>query len=186
MTGVLAPLARGHSRELFALIDASREHLSRWLPWVKDVTGIDDTAGFIARAAEQEQDGKGTHYRILDHGVLAGVAGFHPIDWKNRNAEIGYWLGKDHIGRGLATMACRELLSEGFCLLDLNRIEIRCASGNARSIAVALRLGMTLEGTLREEEYLNGSFMDHHVFSILKREYSIETDQKEGLAHPAG
>ncbi len=55
--------------------------------------------------------------------------------------------------------------------MDLNRMEIRCAAGNTRSIAVAKRLGMVYEGTLREAERLGDGYVDHVIHSILKREF---------------
>ncbi len=101
------------------------------------------------------------------------MAGFHPIRWGSRTGELGYWLGSEFTGMGLATRACRRLLVIAFNELDLNRMEIRCAAGNTRSIAVAKRLGMIYEGTLREAERLGEGYVDHVIHSILKREFAV-------------
>lgn len=167
----LAVLCKEHSSELYRLISENRDHLREWLPWVDDVTGTEDTSGFIAGTINQNQNGRGAHYAIVFKGAVAGVIGFHPIDWPNRNAEIGYWLGKEYSGMGLVTKSAAVLLESGFNELNLNRIEIRCAAGNTRSRSVAERLGMAYEGTLREEEWLFVRFVDHAVYSMLKRDY---------------
>jgi len=64
--------------------------------------------------------------------------------------EIGCWLEPAAEGRGLITAACRMLLAYAFDERGLHRAEWRCRADNARSSAVAERLGMTLEGVLRE------------------------------------
>ncbi len=172
----MEPAIPAHSFELFLLVDENREHLRRWLPWVDEVTSEEDISIFLSRTIDQSEQGRGSHYVVFLNGVMAGMAGFHPIDWQNRNAEIGYWIGEQFTGKGLATAAVAELLHEGFHELNLNRMEIRCASGNLRSIAVAKKFGMIYEGTLREEEWLYDRYVDHHVYSILKREFSVGTD----------
>jgi len=165
-----------HSEELFLLIHGNREYLRCWLPWVDGVTSEEDTSGFISKAVTQRESGLGPNYFVMLNGEMAGMAGFHPIDWRNRNAEVGYWIGEKFTGKGLATASVARLLQEGFDQLNLNRIEIRCASGNLSSIAVARRLGLVYEGTLREEEWLYRRFVDHHVYSILQREFSVGND----------
>ena len=69
------------------------------------------------------------------------------------------------------TDACRAVLDYLFGELRLNRIEIQCATGNARSMGIPRRLGFTLEGTRREAELVNGKFYDLLLFSMLKREW---------------
>jgi ribosomal-protein-serine acetyltransferase len=161
---------------MYQLINRSREHLRSWLPWVDGVTSEDDVKAFINISLDQVESGRGAHYALFHQGKMAGVTGFHPIDWPNRNAEIGYWLGEEFLGKGIVTRAAGILLHEGFCELGLNRIEIRCATENVRSRAVAKRLGMFYEGTLREEEWLYNRYVDHAVYSILKREYSCSPE----------
>ena len=176
----LEPVGATHAALLFNLVDSNRDHLRQWLPWVDGVSSNEDIIDFICRSREQSESGRDTNYVIYHCEKAAGVIGFHPVDWVNRSGELGYWLSREFTGRGVATQAAELLLERGFTELGLNRIEIRCASGNTRSIAVAKRLGMVYEGTLREEERLYDRFVDHAVFSILSREY-ISKDIKR---HP--
>jgi ribosomal-protein-serine acetyltransferase len=63
------------------------------------------------------------------------------------------------------------VLAYCFNHLHLNRIELRCASENAGSMRVAERLGFSPEGLLRQDECLNGVFVDHYVYGLLADEF---------------
>jgi hypothetical protein len=81
--------------------------------------------------------------------------------------EIGYRLEPAAEGRGLITAACRMLLTYTFAERGLHRAEWRCRADNVRSSAVAERLGMTLEGVLREAWKVGDTFYDKQVWSVL-------------------
>jgi RimJ/RimL family protein N-acetyltransferase len=85
--------------------------------------------------------------------------------------EIGCWLEPAAEGRGLITAACRMLLTYAFDERNLHRAEWRCSADNARSSAVAERLGMTLEGVLREAWKVGDVFYDKQVWSVLAGEW---------------
>ncbi|RYF79960.1 MAG: GNAT family N-acetyltransferase [Chitinophagaceae bacterium] len=71
----------------------------------------------------------------------------------------------------------------GFVIFhQLHRIEIRCATGNDKSAAVAERLGFLKEGVLREAELVNGKQFDLAVFSQLHAEWEATTNQKMNYA----
>ncbi|WP_425425081.1 GNAT family N-acetyltransferase [Aquisalimonas asiatica] len=159
-------LSTHHTEELFRLIDANREHLREWLPWVDANRSPADTESFIRSAINQHESGKGPQYAVFYSTVMCGVCGFHPFDVTNRIGGIGYWLGRAYAGQGVMTLSVRALVEAGFREYGLNRIDIACATGNARSRAIPERLGFTFEGILREREYLHGRSVDHAVYSM--------------------
>ncbi len=55
--------------------------------------------------------------------------------------------------------------------MELNKIEAPCMVENVRSQRVLQKLGMKLEGILREKYFIKGKFRDMPVYSILKNEY---------------
>jgi ribosomal-protein-serine acetyltransferase len=164
-------LVPADAAELFALTDANREHLRRWLPWLDSVRAPSDSLGFIQATLRQFADHQGFNAGVLHDGAIVGVIGHHRISWANRSTSLGYWLAAAHEGRGTMTAACRAIVQHGFAEYGLNRIEIRCATGNGRSCAIPERLGFRREGELREAEWLYDHFVDHVVYGMLRREW---------------
>ena len=146
--------AETDSRPLFELVDGNREYLRRWLNWVDSIATVDDQRTFVreSRAGFEMRDPAPFSLGIWEHGALVGVIGFVYFDRKNRKTEIGYWLAAEVQGRGVMTRACRALVSFAFHDLMFNRVEIQCATGNARSASIPGRLGFRLEGTSRDAE----------------------------------
>jgi ribosomal-protein-serine acetyltransferase len=89
------------------------------------------------------------------------------MDWPNRSTAIGYWLAEPLQGRGIMTAACRAMVANAFGDLGLNRVEIRCATTNARSRVIPMRLGFGLEGVCRQVEWLYDHFVDHEIWAML-------------------
>ena len=156
-----------HAKELFRLIDNDRLYLRDWLPWLDTQQGIDDSLQFIRIVREQYFSGESLTLGIWHDDALCGVISFAKFDWPNKTGMIGYWLASASQGKGIMTEACRAMINHGFDGLKLHRIEIRCATGNAKSRAIPMRLGLTQEGTLRDGEWLYDHFVDIIVYSVL-------------------
>jgi ribosomal-protein-serine acetyltransferase len=105
---------------------------------------------------------------------LAGVIGYDPIDWENHSTEVGYWLGEEYQGQGLATIACRALVEHAFLELGLNRVSIACATENKKSCAIPERLGFRREGVQRQAEWLYDHFVDHVIYAALASEWRTQ------------
>ena len=87
-------------------------------------------------------------------------------------AEIGYWLSERFTGRGIVTRGTAALLDHAFGPLELNRVIIRAATTNARSYAVAVRLGFTKEGVERQRVRHPDHYDDMVVYGMLADEWA--------------
>jgi ribosomal-protein-serine acetyltransferase len=169
-------LCPNDAAELFALTDGSRHHLRQWLPWLDGIQEVADTEKFIDFTLRQYSTGQGLVAAILYDGAIAGVVGYNSADHENRIGHIGYWLGKDHQGRGLMTNSCKALIEYGFTAFNLNRLVIACATENYASRAIPQRLGFEHEGTARDAEWLYDRFVDHEIYSLLRAEIQLPID----------
>ncbi len=89
----------------------------------------------------------------------------------DRVAEIGYEIAPAHWGNGYATEAARAILAFGFDELKLHRIAAGCIAENTGSAHVLEKLGMRLEGQLREQEWIKGRWWDARLYGILEHEW---------------
>ncbi len=166
----LRPLCAADAGALFALTDANRSHLREWLPWLDAVTSVGDTREFI-RACDERARRSGAFTALIETGgEPCGVIGYNWIDSTNRACEIGYWLAESHVGRGLMKRACAALITHAFETLLLNRVNIPVAVENARSRAIPEALGFAQEGVLREAEWLYDHYVDHALYTLLRRD----------------
>jgi ribosomal-protein-serine acetyltransferase len=168
-------LEERHAPAAFAAVERDRAYLRKWLPWVDQTTEVDYTANFIKISLEQFAHNDGLAAGIWCGGELIGTIGTHKIDWLNRRVEIGYWIAQRFQGRGIVTAACRALIDHAFAEWKLNRVEIHCASANEKSCAIPKRLGFQFEGVLRAAQFVNGEYLDIHVYSMLWREWKRES-----------
>jgi len=164
-------LEERHAEELFTLIERNHERLLRWVPWLNNTDSLEHTRDFIKRRLQRFADHNGFAAGIWYQGALAGEIAFDYIDWSNQTTEIGYWLADEVEGKGLVTKACRVLIAYAFADLELNRVQIRCATENIRSRAVPERLGFTQEGIWRQRERLHDRHVDLVMYGMLANEW---------------
>jgi ribosomal-protein-serine acetyltransferase len=164
-------LAEKHAAGTFNLIDVNRIHLKEWLPWVDNMQTVNDFKAYITNCNELHQKGTDLGCVIIYDNAIAGRIGIHHINLQNKIGAIGYWLGESFSGKGIITRSCQAIIKYGFEILNLNRIEIKCGTGNYKSKAIAERLNFTKEGVLRQAELVNGKYIDLYLFSLLKEEW---------------
>ncbi len=162
-----------HAEELFAVVDADREHLRQWLPWVDASSTVENTRDFIRSTRRQLLDDNGFQTTIRFRGNLVGVVGYHAVDWSNRSTALGYWLARHATGHGIMTDACRTFTAHAFRTWNLHRIEIRCAVENHKSRAIPERLGFRPEGTVHQAEWLYDHYIDHVIYAALAHEWEV-------------
>ncbi|MFJ7733802.1 GNAT family N-acetyltransferase [Lysinibacillus sp. NPDC097231] len=167
--------------ELFALTDRSRETLREWLPFVDDVKTVEDTERFVRNAMQQYANNNGIQAGIYYEGKLAGVIGYHQVNWQHKWTSVGYWLGNEFVGKGLVTNSMKAFIDYAFSYLKLNRIEVRVAVGNIRSRTIPKVLGFNEEGRLRDAEWLYDHHVDQVVYGLTAAEWKKIKNAKENM-----
>ncbi|WP_147535960.1 GNAT family N-acetyltransferase [Bacillus marasmi] len=160
------------SERVFELTDKSRAHLRVWLPWLDITTKPEDTTGFIKGCLKGFDENKSLNSVILFKGEIVGVAGYNSINWSNKTAYIGYWLGEEFQGNGIMTLVAKALTDYAFVGLGLHKVEIRAAVGNKKSRSIPERLNYVNEGCIRHAEWLYDHYVDHVVYGVLAEEWN--------------
>ncbi|WP_371519101.1 GNAT family N-acetyltransferase [Kitasatospora sp. NBC_01300] len=168
----LRPLEPWQAAEFLAHIDRARAHTAPWIPWATRSTDLDSARATLQRYADQQAADSGRIYGIWRDGTLVGGVMFVSFNAQSGVCEIGAWTEPAGEGGGLITAAVRVLLDYALTTRGLHRAEWWCSAGNARSRAVAERVGMTLDGTLREWYPHNGVRHDKQIWSILAPEWT--------------
>ena len=173
-----------YTGELVKLGAIQREYLPCYVEWLNDwevrrfmapvlphpFTLQDEEEWFNRQRGEQDA----RHFAILTRaeGRLIGNCGLHQIDWTNRHAIFGVFIGnKEYWGRGFGTDATRTLLRYAFEEANLNRVELEVFSFNTRAIHMYDKCGFKLEGTRRQALFREGQLHDEHIMAILRDEW---------------
>lgn len=85
-----------------------------------------------------------------------------------KSAEIGYWLGEQYWGRGIATEALRQMTEYAFYYFDLVRLYAEVFETNKASMRVLEKNGYYLEGVRRKAVFKNNALMDDYIWVKLK------------------
>jgi ribosomal-protein-serine acetyltransferase len=167
----LRTLHRGLAARIFQTVDAERQHLGKWLPWVQSTQGMADSVKFLQNAREMFLRGEGVHGAIWDQDQFVGMMALRITSRADRTGHVGYWLSSRAQGRGIVSRLLGEFVAYCFEDWKLHRLELHCAVANERSCRVAERIGFQCEGVLREARLVNGEFLDMKLFSLLRHEW---------------
>jgi len=167
-------LAAHHAQHLFDLIDHNRNYLREWLTFVDYMSSLTSIKQFVKGSMQRNEAGNEYAFVIISADMVIGRIGVYKIDGQNKIGEIGYWLAEKAQGKGTITQCCQTLIEFCFKEIRLNRLEIKCATQNLRSIAIAGGLRFTKEGIVRQGEWLNDQFVDLNLYSQLASEYNYQ------------
>lgn len=168
---MLSPIAASDAIPLSLLIQDNIDHFEAFLPAVVQLAAVEQATMHLDRGMQAAAEGDMLEWHIFQNEILCGAVRVKDIDNSARSASIAYFIGQRFQGRGIVTLSVSAVIDYCFHDLGLNRIELRCAATNVASMGVAQRLGFTLEGVLRQAECLDGAFVDHHVFGLLRTEF---------------
>lgn len=124
----------------------SRPEVTRWLGGPPSVAPAELVARWRA-VAEDDRFGVWA-VEVTATGRVAGTVLLKPLPDGVGEVEVGWHLHPDSWGHGYATEAARAVIDRGF-LAGLPEVYAVVRPGNAASVAVCRRLGMTPLGRMR-------------------------------------
>jgi ribosomal-protein-serine acetyltransferase len=166
---LLLPVDAADGPDLWHAVDASRQSLQRWLPWVQFHTDAASSTRFAEACAQDWDQGRALRFIIRERATrkLLGIVGLEACVHMHRGTELGYWLRRDAEHRGLMTEAARATVDFAFRHMGANRVRVAAATDNHPSLRVIGRLGFKFEGIARQAEWCDGRWLDHAVFALV-------------------
>jgi RimJ/RimL family protein N-acetyltransferase len=168
----LRALEPHRAEEFLAHLDRARTHIAPWVGASFVASDLDAARAVLQRYADGQAADRQRLYGIWLDGVLVGGTMFVRFDSALGVCEIGCWLEPAAEGQGLIIQVVRTMIDWAFRARGLARAEWCTLPNNTRSINVAKRLGMNLDGTLRQyNPGADGLRRDKQVWSVLATEW---------------
>jgi len=149
------------------------EHLKPFMPWAhNEPESFEEKEKRILRVRGMFDMQRDYTYGIFnpEETKLLGGTGLH-TRLGAHELEIGYWMHKDHINKGLITESTSALIQVAFEIIHVHRIEIHCDPSNLASASIPRKLGFTHEGTLRQKTPFLDHWSDSMIWGLLETEY---------------
>lgn len=152
---------------------ASDPEVVEYVPWGPNTP--QDTHDFLARTMTQAVAEPRLDYvfavELRDSPGMLGSVGLYIRPGDQDQAMLGYAYAREAWGRGIATEAALAMVAMGFDVLGLRRIWAACDPENAGSRGVLEKVGMRVEGLLRDDMVIRGDVRDNLLWGILEREW---------------
>jgi len=147
----------------------NREHLTPWEPARAEdfFTERFQRADIERRLAASSTD-ESLPLALVTGGEIIGrfnLAGITRGPFQS--AGLGYWIDKDHQGKGLASAAVHAIVTEARDNLGLHRVEASTLVHNAGSQKVLLKNGFRQIGMATQYLEIAGSWQDHNLYQVI-------------------
>lgn len=149
--------------QIYDLTVKNHSRLREWATWAQEPPTFESSTAYVNGRVAAYFQGNSVPCIIYDGHTAVGFIELR-IDTERAIGDIGYWLDADAEGRGIVTRACKAMIEHGRSL-GIKRFELRIATTNDRSSAVAERLGFELEGVLKQTTPVLNRRLDTRLYA---------------------
>jgi hypothetical protein len=138
------------------------------LPWALDEPSVELSESFCTRGFVNFVERRDFPLLFIEKstGSVIGAGGLHRPRWAVPAFEMGFWGRTSFCGQGFFSEATAAILKFAFSHMKARRVEALCDDLNKESCRVCERIGMQLEGVLRQERRApDGQLRDTRVYS---------------------
>ncbi len=163
--------------------DISDPEISKYMAWEAH-TDKAQTRAFLQGEITRRTSGNGMTWGIFKDGAFCGIVSLIALTRSHRaltynKAELAYWLGRAHQGRGMMTAAVRRVMQFAFQELGLHKLCVSHFGDNIASQRLIQRCGFRYVGEQIEEFQKDGVWHSHHLYELLAHEFrAAQANQK--------
>jgi ribosomal-protein-serine acetyltransferase len=165
---------------LLKLVKTNCERLSTYFPgMVSAIKDKESTCVFISEWLEKIARKEYFTFVMADKlpDQIVGALFVKSMDWKTLKCELGYFIDKDHEGKGMMTHSIARLIHYIFETMAFNKIYTRIAEDNIPSRRVVEKLGFRIEGILREDFKADSDqLLNMAYYGLLRSEWNLVSD----------
>ena len=103
--------------------------------------------------------------------LLVGTIGVKDIDYVNKKANIGYWIGKQYQGKGIATESVKLVVKYAFEILELEEISAYVFPDNNSSIRVLEKNGFIKTNEVNEYHHISNRYRNSLIYIIKNKKF---------------
>lgn len=163
----------------------TEEEIEKFTEWLNDfevtdyigrtnqIMTYDAEREYLEKAAKNTGDKRSFNIIEKETDKLIGTIGLENVNWIERNAVLGIFIGdNDFRNKNYGAEAIKLLLEYGFKYLNLHSIRLDLISINERAHKCYLKCGFKDTGASREQIFLNGKYYDKLHMDILENEFN--------------
>lgn len=124
---------------------------------------------FLRKSIEKRRRGLEYNFAVIQNGEIVGAVGLKVDAHRKHIGEIGYFVERQHWGKGIAGRAVKLAEEFAFRRLKMTRLELVTLRANRASKRVALKCGYTNEGIQHGKQNHNGEYCDVDLFAKVRR-----------------
>lgn len=171
----IRPLTLDDAEDVLRLRLANRDFLEPFEPLRQDpFFTLAGQSGQIETEKRQWEADAGYAFGIFDTltGEMIGRVALGNVVWAAwQNATLGYFVAREHNGRGVATEAVANACRFAFTQVHLHRVQAGVMPRNTGSIRVLEKVGFRHEGFSPRYLSINGAWEDHEMFALTAEEW---------------
>lgn len=162
------------SYPLFRLIEENRDRLLPYFPiTIKEVVDLKSAKRYVNLKIDQSYHKELYYFLFFDENENPiGNVSAKNFDWEVPKCELSYFIGLKYEGKGYISKALDFLIDYCFDTLGMEKLFLRVASMNSRSIQIALKKNFELEGVhKRDFRTGKGELVDVAYYALLKNDF---------------
>ena len=178
--GVIVNLRELSVNDAQGISHLMNHNISKYLYDVPDPYSVQDALNFIKTAYSDFKKSRSIHFAIeykeedksegSNYPVFVGAISLKNIDLVNKEANLGYWIGEQYWGRGIASECVTLIIYYAFSAaeLELGEISAYVYPENKASIRVLEKNGMKKEGEGSEYHKISDMYRNSLKYVIVR------------------